>query len=120
VVLRVEFGRTVFLFTGDADVKSENDQLTNGLSLKADVLKVGHHGSRTSSAQKYLDAVTPKYAVISLGTDNPYGHPHSETMERLTGMGVEVYRTDEDGTVSFITDGETITINTERQRRDHN
>ena len=114
VVLRVIFGQAAFLFSGDADAISENEQLSSGLSLEADVLKVGHHGSRTSSAQKYLDAVAPKYAVISLGKDNSYGHPHSETMDRLTGIGAEIYRTDENGTVSFVTDGETISVNMDR------
>ncbi|MDR2700769.1 MAG: MBL fold metallo-hydrolase [Nitrososphaerota archaeon] len=110
IVLRVEFGNTVFLFTGDADTKSENEQLTNGLTLKADVLKVGHHGSRTSSIQKYLNAVAPSYAVISCGADNTYGHPHKEAMTRLTGTGAAIYRTDEHGTIIFVTDGETITV----------
>ena len=114
IVLRVVFGQTAFLFAGDADAISENEQLSSGLPLQAEVLKVGHHGSRTSSAQKYLDAVAPKYAVISLGKDNSYGHPHSETMDRLAGIGAEVYRTDENGTVSFISDGETIAVDVER------
>jgi competence protein ComEC len=115
VVLRVEYGNTVFLFTGDADSKSENEQLASGLPLKADVLKVGHHGSRTSSAQKYLNAVTPTYAVISCGKDNSYGHPHREAMQRLNGIDVEIYRTDENGTVIFMSDGENITISVERE-----
>ncbi|MDR0318962.1 MAG: MBL fold metallo-hydrolase [Nitrososphaerota archaeon] len=113
VVLRVEFGATVFLFTGDAEAKSEGEQLLNGLPLQADVLKVGHHGSRTSSSQKYLDAVSPIYAVISCGTGNDYGHPHKESMSRLTAMGVVIYRTDENGTILFVSDGENISITTE-------
>ncbi|MCL1977008.1 MAG: MBL fold metallo-hydrolase [Candidatus Bathyarchaeota archaeon] len=118
VVLRVTFGETVFLFTGDAGTKSENAQLTSGLSLKADVLKVGHHGSRTSTIQKYLDAVSPRYAVISCGTDNPYGHPHSETMARLNGKGITIYRTDKMGTIIFVSDGKNITIE-ENPNHDH-
>lgn len=110
IVLRVEFGETVFLFTGDADTKSEKDQLASGLPLKADVLKVGHHGSRTSSTQKYLDAVKPSYAVISCGVGNTYGHPHSEVMTRLHGTGAEIYRTYENGTIIFVSDGKTITV----------
>ncbi|MDR0797852.1 MAG: MBL fold metallo-hydrolase [Nitrososphaerota archaeon] len=113
VVLRVDFGNTVFLFTGDADTKSENEQLANGLSLKADVLKVGHHGSRTSSIQKYLDAVAPSYAVIFCGADNTYGHPHKESWTRLIGTGATIYRTDENGTIVFVTDGETISVSVE-------
>jgi competence protein ComEC len=110
IVLRVEFGETVFLFTGDAGTKSENDQLTSGLPLKADVLKVGHHGSRTSSTQKYLKEVAPSYVVISCGVDNIYGHPHSEAMTRLTGTGAVIYRTDEQGTIIFVSDGKTIAV----------
>jgi competence protein ComEC len=110
IVLRVEFGETVFLFTGDAGTKSENIQLASGLPLKADVLKVGHHGSRTSSTQKYLKEVAPSYAVISCGVDNSYGHPHSEAMTRLTGTGATIYRTDEQGTIIFVSDGKTITV----------
>ncbi|MDR2204488.1 MAG: MBL fold metallo-hydrolase [Nitrososphaerota archaeon] len=110
IVLRVEFGTTVFLFTGDADGISENEQLSQSFSLSADVLKVGHHGSRTSSSQKYLDAISPIYAVISCGTDNTYGHPHKEAMTRLMTKGVEIYRTDENGTIIFVTDGKEITV----------
>jgi competence protein ComEC len=114
IVLRVTFGSTVFLFTGDAETKSEGEQLVNGLSLKADVLKVGHHGSRTSSTQKFLDAVSPTYAVISCGVGNTYGHPHKESMSRLNAMGAVIYRTDENGTIIFVTDGENITITVEK------
>ena len=114
VVLRVTFGGSVFLFTGDADTKSENEQLASGLQLSADVLKVGHHGSRTSSLQRYLDAVSPSFAVISCGQGNSYGHPHREAMARLTGTGAEIYRTDENGTIIFTTDGTTITVSTLR------
>jgi len=114
IVLRIEFGRSVFLFTGDADTKSENEQLASGLSLRADVLKVGHHGSRTSSTQRYLDAVAPQYAVISCGHGNTYGHPHSEAMARLTGTGAAVYRTDINGTIVFTTNGVDITVNSTR------
>jgi competence protein ComEC len=112
LVLRVEFGDIVFLFTGDAGTSSEQAQLANGFSLKADVLKVGHHGSRTSSTQQYLNAVAPSYAVICCGAGNTYGHPHSEAMTRLTGTGAVIYRTDENGTIIFTTDGESISVST--------
>lgn len=114
IVLRVAFGNSVFLLTGDAETKSEGEQLANSLLLNADVLKVGHHGSRTSSTQAYLDAVSPSYAVISCGLDNTYGHPHRESVTRLAEMGVETYRTDENGTVIFTTDGNAITVSTTR------
>jgi competence protein ComEC len=110
IVLRVEFGDTSFLFTGDAGTTSENEQLTAGYSLKTDVLKVGHHGSRTSATQKYLDAVAPSYAVICCGAGNPYGHPNPDTMTRLTGTDAAIYRTDQNGTITFTTNGTTITI----------
>ena len=110
IVLRVEFGDIVFLFTGDAGTESETEQLAHGFSLKADVLKVGHHGSRTSSSQKYLNAVAPSYVVISCGAGNTYGHPHKEAMTRLTGTGATIYRTDEKGTIIFMTDGKEITV----------
>ncbi|MCL1906155.1 MAG: MBL fold metallo-hydrolase, partial [Clostridiales bacterium] len=109
VVLRAEFGEIAFLFAGDAETNSENDQLINGLPLNADVLKAGHHGSRTSSGQKYLEAVAPKYVVISCGKGNTYGHPHAETTGRLAGMDAEIYRIDENGTMIFVTDGKNIT-----------
>ena len=115
VVLRVEFGNTSFLFTGDAGTKSESAQLNSGFTLKSDVLKVGHHGSRTSSSQEYLNEVAPRYAVISIGTGNKYGHPHSEAMARLAGTGAAIYRTDENGTIILESDGEEIYISVESE-----
>jgi len=114
IVLRVEFGAKTFLLTGDAEAKSEREQFGNVLPLKADVLKVGHHGSRTSSSQAYLDSVDPAYAIISCGTGNSYGHPHSESVTRLAAMNVEIYRTDLHGTIIFTTDGTEINIAVEK------
>jgi len=114
IVLRIEFGDTSFLFTGDAGTISENEQLAAGFSLKSDVLKVGHHGSRTSSTQKYLTAVAPSYAVLCCGAVNDYGHPHTEAMARLTGTGATIYRTDQQGTIIFTTDGKDITVSVSR------
>jgi len=113
VVLRVEFGATSFLFAGDAGAKSEIEQLSSGLPLEAEVLKVGHHGSSASSSQEYLDAVNPQYAVISCGEDNSYGYPHSETMQKLNEMDIKVYRTDENGTIIFTSDGQLISVDLE-------
>jgi len=113
VVLRIEFGTTTFLLAGDAETKSEGEQLANNLPLQADVIKIGHHGSSTSSTQSYLNAVSPSYAVISCGTGNTYRHPHVETLERLEAMGVEIYRTDLNGTIIFTTDGNEIQISVE-------
>ncbi|MDR0470753.1 MAG: MBL fold metallo-hydrolase [Nitrososphaerota archaeon] len=112
IVLRVEYGDTSFLFTGDAGEISESEQLDRGFLLKSDVLKVGHHGSRGSSTQQYLDAVAPSYAVICCGAGNPYGHPTPEALGRLAGVGAEIYRTDQNGTITFTTNGTTIKITT--------
>lgn len=110
VVIRVTFGKTSFLFTGDAEDISESEMLARSISLKADILKVGHHGSNSSTSKAFLKAVDPTYAVISVGTDNDYGHPTPETINKLKDAGVETYRTDKDGTLIFTSDGKTISI----------
>ena len=110
-VLRVQYGDTSFLLTGDAEQLSEKEMLAAGANLKADVLKVGHHGSSSSTSQKFFNAVAPKYAVISVGKDNDYGHPHKATLTRLSKAGIKVYRTDLNGTVVFTSDGKNITVN---------
>lgn len=107
-VLRLSFGDTTFLLTGDAESANEKLILQSGATLSADVLKCGHHGSRTSSSAKFLKAVSPDYAVISCGTDNAYGHPHKEVLEKLNKLGVDIFRTDQDGTVLATSDGGTI------------
>lgn len=104
-------GDTTFLFTGDAEGKAEEDMLTNGLSLQADVYQVGHHGSSTSSSEGFLEAVAPTYAVISCAEGNSYGHPHAETLNTLRAMGVLVFRTDEQGSIVAVSDGSKITFN---------
>jgi competence protein ComEC len=114
IVLRVQYGAISFLFTGDAEDRSEREQIDSRRSLRADVLKVGHHGSQTSSTLDYLRAVSPRYAIIPCGEGNSYGHPHSDLLERLAAIGATVYRTDINGTVIFTTDGETITVTTAR------
>lgn len=104
-------GENKFLFTGDAEGDSEADMLNNGISLKADVYKAAHHGSKTASTEEFMEAVDPEYAVISAGEGNSYGHPHAEVLNRLRAMGVKVFRTDEQGTIVLKSDGETITWN---------
>ena len=103
LVLRVDFGGTSFLFTGDMERDAEEDLLAQWgeEALRADVLKVGHHGSRSSSGPAFLEALSPQAAVISCGADNAYGHPHPETLERLEQGGSRVYRTDRQGAVRF-------------------
>lgn len=100
-----------FLFTGDAEAESERDAVAAlGGEFDCDVLKVGHHGSSTSTTDELLDAATPSIAVISCGVDNDYGHPHAEVMERLSARGVEIHRTDAEGTVYVMTDGEKVWV----------
>lgn len=104
VVCRFTYGGRSFLFTGDAEKPVERDLLAEGTSLASDVLKVGHHGSNTSSTKDFLAAVSPEYAVVSCGTDNRYGHPHKEVMARLSDAGVTVLRTDLGGSIVFSLD----------------
>lgn len=111
VAILLEYGKNSFLFTGDAEEASEAEMLTNGIDISADVYKVAHHGSRSASTQEFLNAVHPKYAVISCGEGNSYGHPHAEVLNRLRSMGVEVFRTDEQGSIIASSDGENINWN---------
>ena len=114
-VLKVTHGSKSFLFTGDAESKSEKDMVaTYGSGLKSDVLNPGHHGSKTSSSQQFLDAVKPSIAVISAGTGNRYGHPTQETLAKLNAMSVKVHGTDLNGTVMITRDGSNISVRTER------
>jgi competence protein ComEC len=113
IVLRVDYGETSFLFTGDIEEDAEDDILDTGADIDVDVLKVAHHGSRTSTNLSFLSATSPKIAVISCGKDNPYGQPEDLILFRLTRTGVDVYRTDQDGDITLTTDGKTITLETE-------
>ena len=122
IVLRVEYGDTSFLFTGDMEVAAENDMLDywektgNGDVVNVDVLKVGHHGSDTSTGYRFLNAVDPEYGVISVGEGNTYGHPHEVPMSRLNQAGVTLLRTDHLGTVLAKSDGTEITFTWENQK----
>jgi len=109
LVLRMDYGGTSFLFTGDAESASEKEMLASGRDLDCDVLKVGHHGSNTSSSKAFLAAVSPDVAVISCGAGNSYGHPHTEAVARLQAVGADILRTDLEGTIVLVTDGEHIT-----------
>lgn len=110
-VIKLSFGNTSFLFTGDAETVSEQEMLAKNYDIKADVLKVGHHGSSSSTSPAFLKAVSPKYAVISVGKNNNYGHPDSIILNRLKTFEVEIYRTDESGTIIATSDGKSITFN---------
>ena len=98
LVLRIDYGNTSFLLTGDMENTAETDLVNSGANLKADVLQVGHHGSSTSTGYLFLNAVLPEMGVISCGTGNKYGHPHEETLSILRDAKVDVYRTDRQGT----------------------
>lgn len=111
IVLKVTAGERSFLFTGDAEETAEKDILNAGYDLQADVLKVGHHGSSTSTSDAFLQAVSPQYAVISVGTGNKYGHPEKVTLDKLQNIGAEIHRTDMEGTVVCSTDGQNILFN---------
>ena len=108
-VLRLDYLESSYLFSGDAEQLAEYEILSFGRNIDADVLKVGHHGSDTSTSDAYLSAITPNVAVISCGVNNSYGHPHRLTLSKLLNIGASVYRTDTDGTVSVSTNGDDIT-----------
>ena len=112
VGLRVTYGDTAFVLCGDAEARAEGDMLDTGLPLSADVLKLGHHGSSTSTSDAFLAAVHPSAVVISCGADNAYGHPHAQTLQKVTGLSV--YRTDTQGAVTAISDGQTVRFETQR------
>ncbi len=111
VGILLEHGDKKFVFTGDAEEEAEKDIIDNGIDISADVLKAGHHGSRTASMGDFVAAVHPEYAVISCGEDNEYGHPHAATLNTFRGMGIQVFRTDEQGSLIALSDGSTITWN---------
>ena len=110
IVLKITYGDTSFLYTGDAE--DSLDEITG--DIKADVLKVGHHGSDTSTTSDFLARVNPSYAVISVGEGNSYGHPALSTIELLEGYTSNIYRTDLNGTVVISSDGVNINVDTER------
>lgn len=109
--IRLLHGENSFLFIGDAEEEAEQDMLFNGMELSADVLKVAHHGSRSSSSWEFINAVNPTYAVISCGINNAYGHPSAETLNTLRSAGITVYRTDEKGSIVATSDGYGIFFN---------
>lgn len=111
VSILLEHGQNTFLFTGDAEESAEEDIVNLDISIDADVYHVGHHGSSSSSTLDFLNEVTPEYAVISCEEGNSYGHPHAEVLNNLRIMGVKVFRTDEQGSVTVTSDGETLTWN---------
>lgn len=114
IVVRLVYGDTSFLFTGDAQTDSEKEMLAHNFTLKSDVLKVGHHGSATSTSPGFLGTVAPRYAVISVGKDNDYGHPYIGTLRNLAAVGASILRTNLNGTVAITSDGTNLTVKTEK------
>lgn len=108
-VIKIQYGKTSFLFTGDAQKDVEKEIITSNEDISADVLKVGHHGSSTSTTKEFLNKVRPSIGVISVGSDNSYNHPNSDTIKRLKDNNIKIYRTDKDGTVIISSDGSNIT-----------
>lgn len=114
VAVKLTYGTTSYLFTGDIEKEAEADILESGADVSADVLKVAHHGSGTSSTDDFLNAVSPEICVIQCGSGNSYGHPNTGTLGRLEEHGAKIYRTDLNGTVTVYSDGEEIFVKTEK------
>lgn len=113
VVIRLVNGNNSFMFMGDAEETSEQDMISTGMNLDCDLLSLGHHGSASSTSWDLLEAASPSWAVISCGLNNSYGHPAAETMGKLSDMDIPVFRTDDQGTVIALSDGNTISWNQE-------
>ncbi|NFI05414.1 MBL fold metallo-hydrolase [Clostridium botulinum] len=111
IVIRLKYGNTSYLFTGDAESLSEGEILAKQLDISADVLKLGHHGSHSSTSQAFLDKVNPQYAIVSCGKGNDYGHPHKETIDKLNAKNIEILRTDVSGTIVSTSNGNDISFN---------
>lgn len=115
LVIKIDYGESEFLFTGDAETLIEEELLSNNIDIDSDILKVGHHGSNTSSSEAFVKEVSPDIAVISCGTNNKYNHPHAETIQTLIKQDIEIYRTDELGTIVIEADKqENFEITTEK------
>lgn len=110
VVAKVYFGKHSFLFTGDASTNIERVLIKNSISLRSNVLKVGHHGSKTSSDPEFISLVFPEIAIISVGKDNRYGHPHQQVLETLNSYGIKTLRTDEVGDIKVISNGRNLLV----------
>lgn len=115
IVLRIVYGETSFLFTGDMESSAESDLLDAGVTLKSTVLKVGHHGSSTSTSYRFLREVAPKYGVISVGVGNQYDHPNEDVLSRLRDADIVLYRTDMQGDIVCTSNGKTVTFYTAKE-----
>ena len=110
-IMRISYGRTSFLTTGDAETENEKDAMEYSEDLTSTVLKLGHHGSSTSTSEEFLLAVQPSYGIISVGKDNSYGHPDKETLKLFAKYGIPLVQTKDEGNICIVSDGKTITIN---------
>ena len=114
-IMKLTYGNNSFIFTGDAEKIVEAEVVKKySNELNADVIKFGHHGSSTSSTKEFIQAISPKYGIISCGVDNSYGHPHREILDIINSMGIEAYRTDTQGQITLTSDGNTISFKTEK------
>ncbi|MGB5946215.1 MBL fold metallo-hydrolase [Paenisporosarcina sp.] len=114
VSLRITYGDIVFLFTGDTEEEGERKMISSGQNLKADIFQMGHHGSKTSNTTDFLNKVNPKVAIISVGENNQYGHPHDEVVNRVKDKGIDLYSTHINGTIIVKTDGKTYMVTTKQ------
>jgi len=114
IVLRLKYGSVSVLLTGDIQDEAEGKLLADHQDLQSTILKVAHHGSEYSTSNEFLQVVKPDFAVISVGANNDYGHPAKDTLERLAASGAQVFRSDENGTVVFTSDGTNVQVDTER------
>lgn len=117
IVIRLKYGNTSFVFTGDAVIDEEFSILAEGYFVNSDVLKLGHHGSKSSTSREFLEAVNPLYSVISCGKYNQYGHPSNDVMERLYSSGTEILRTDEEGHIVIVSDGNDLYVFTQKSEQ---
>jgi competence protein ComEC len=114
IVLKLTYGQTSFLFTGDAEMLANQAMLQRGADVRATVLKLGHHGSRTSTNESWLRAVQPQLGIISVGADNSYGHPHAEVIAALDHLDIQYIRTDEHGAITVVSDGKQLRVTGQR------
>ena len=114
IVIKLTYGQTSFLLTGDAEFAENQSILRRGADVRATVLKLGHHGSRSSTDENWLRAVQPQLGIISAGAGNPFGHPHPEVVAALNTLGIQYIRTDEHGTVTVVSDGTQLRVTSQR------
>ncbi|MDP8234837.1 MAG: ComEC/Rec2 family competence protein [Candidatus Erginobacter occultus] len=110
IIFKLTYGDSDFLFTGDAEMEAEAEAMSRGFNLRSEVLKVGHHGSRTSTGPAFLSRASPRWAVIPAGENNSYGHPHPEVTRRLKMRGTKIYQTGTEGTVLFLSNGKDLRV----------